>query len=290
MRLVVTGWDEFQHYGKRNPPWIKLHRAVLDNPDLVALDDFSWRLLVSIWLIASEHQGEIKSDKDCASKLLAWRLRLPKDKKTALAITRSLQVLVANGFISLDSDDASGALAPCKHDARQRRGEESREERRGEESKQSSLALVPSGNGRTVEAITTRLAQVLAEVGAGTARRMSKDDMRRVAAELVFAYWAKKTGHDRALFDKDGREKRLVRHMRLSNDNVHELLYAVDGWFFDPTFQRMAEEGRKLDQIANIFTDRERVERLAGHCRGYREGEPHPMAVKYLGAQEATDG
>jgi hypothetical protein len=29
--LRVKNWSEFQHYKDRNPPWIKLHRTLLDH-------------------------------------------------------------------------------------------------------------------------------------------------------------------------------------------------------------------------------------------------------------------
>jgi hypothetical protein len=35
--LQVKNWRSFQHYGKRNPPWIKLHRALLDDYAFCAL-------------------------------------------------------------------------------------------------------------------------------------------------------------------------------------------------------------------------------------------------------------
>ena len=36
-RLRVKNWSAFQHYRHRRPPWIKLHRGLLD--------DFAWHRL-----------------------------------------------------------------------------------------------------------------------------------------------------------------------------------------------------------------------------------------------------
>jgi hypothetical protein len=36
-RLRVKNWAEFQHYRSRRPPWIKLHRGLLD--------DYAWHRL-----------------------------------------------------------------------------------------------------------------------------------------------------------------------------------------------------------------------------------------------------
>jgi hypothetical protein len=144
-----------------------------------------------------------------------------------------------------------------------------------------------SSNGKhpqTFTAIQAHLAAVLEEVKAGRQERFKADEIRTMQAELVFAYWQAECGHERALLD-DKRLNRLKRCLKENGGNVHELLYAVKGWARDPTFQRLAEqEGRKLDGIDNIFRDRERIERLAGQCKGHREGKPHAMAVKYLEA------
>lgn len=138
---------------------------------------------------------------------------------------------------------------------------------------------------RTALAIREHLAATLSAVQAGQRDRLHADEMRTLQAELVFAYWQAKCGHERALLD-DKRLTRLKRQLEENGGNVHELLYAVDGWAKDPTFKRLKDEGRELDGIQNIFTDRERIERLAGHCKGHRDGIPHAMATKYL---EAAD-
>ena len=33
MALIPKNWSQFQHYKGRRPPWIKLHRALLDEDD-----------------------------------------------------------------------------------------------------------------------------------------------------------------------------------------------------------------------------------------------------------------
>lgn len=146
------------------------------------------------------------------------------------------------------------------------------------------VAVVTVKNGghpRTAVAIREHLAATLSAVQAGQRDRLHADEMRTLQAELVFAYWQAKCGHERALLD-DKRLTRLKRQLEENGGNVHELLYAVDGWAKDPTFRRLKDEGRELNGIQNIFTDRERIERLAGHCTGHRDGTPHAMAVRYL--------
>jgi len=103
--MRVVNWDRFQHYTKRRPPWIKLHRQLLDSRQWFALSDLASRVLVECWLVASEsEQGIITDDLDD----LAFRLH----KKPA-SITKALQELTAQGFIEECLHDASTALAGC---------------------------------------------------------------------------------------------------------------------------------------------------------------------------------
>jgi hypothetical protein len=60
--LKVKNWDQFQHYGKRNPPWIKLHRALLDDYAFCALTDVAKGHLMLLWLFASQADGMIPFD------------------------------------------------------------------------------------------------------------------------------------------------------------------------------------------------------------------------------------
>ncbi|MFC0131402.1 hypothetical protein CR105_03030 [Massilia eurypsychrophila] len=60
--LTIKNWDTFQHYGKRNPPWIKLHRALLDDYVFCGLPDIAKAHLVLIWLYASQHNGRVPYD------------------------------------------------------------------------------------------------------------------------------------------------------------------------------------------------------------------------------------
>ena len=62
MAYRVKNWRQFQHYRDRNPPWIKLHFAILSSTDWVTLDDASRVLAVACMLIASRNEGVIPSD------------------------------------------------------------------------------------------------------------------------------------------------------------------------------------------------------------------------------------
>lgn len=60
--LRVKNWREHQHYGKRRPPWIKLHRAMLEDYAVAQLPDSAKAHLVGIWLLAAGEDGRIPDD------------------------------------------------------------------------------------------------------------------------------------------------------------------------------------------------------------------------------------
>jgi len=80
--LRVKKWSDFQHYRDRKPPWIKLHRSLLDDLEYFSLSDRSARFLPLLWLIASDsdRNGELPS-----IERLAWRLRIPEHEMEQVA-------------------------------------------------------------------------------------------------------------------------------------------------------------------------------------------------------------
>ena len=106
--IRVKNWHEFQHYRDRRPPWIKLHRQILDDYDFHCLSDASRALAPCLWLLASEFdQGEIPYD----VQMICFRLHIPCEK-----VEICLQELRSKGFI-LYSTDASAVLAERKQSA-----------------------------------------------------------------------------------------------------------------------------------------------------------------------------
>jgi hypothetical protein len=114
----VKDWSEYQHYKDRtSPPWIKLHKKLLDDPDFHDLSGEAVKALMMIWLVASENDGKLPD-----IKKLAFRLRI--DSKV---LAKMLQGELSHWIICHDSK----ALAECYQDDSL---EEKRvEEKRGEE-------------------------------------------------------------------------------------------------------------------------------------------------------------
>jgi len=80
--MQIKDWSKFQHFKDRRPPWIKLYRDLLDDPEWFALNSDDAKVLVMIWLIASDNFGVLPD-----IKKISFRLRIT-EKETCLIITR----------------------------------------------------------------------------------------------------------------------------------------------------------------------------------------------------------
>lgn len=102
--LSVCNWDKFQHYKKRNPPWIKLHCELLANYEFNCLQDASKSHLMLIWLMASQCDNKIPNDP-------TWLQRkLGTEKKP------DINLLIEKGFLEYVAEclqDASNTLSTC---------------------------------------------------------------------------------------------------------------------------------------------------------------------------------
>jgi len=59
---TCKNWIDFQHYRHRNPPWIKLHRALLDDYEFSQLSEKNRLHIILIWLYASQNNGKIPNN------------------------------------------------------------------------------------------------------------------------------------------------------------------------------------------------------------------------------------
>ena len=99
MILRPKNWGSFQHYKNRLPPWIKLHKSILDDRVFMRLPVASKALAPLLWLLASESaDGEF----DASTDELEFRLRMPRKD-----IEFGMKPLIDNGFFVV----SSGVLA-----------------------------------------------------------------------------------------------------------------------------------------------------------------------------------
>jgi hypothetical protein len=97
--LKVRNWEQFQHYKDRNPPWIKLHFALLSSEDWVSLDDASRVLAIACMLVASRNNG-------CVPNNPAYMRRV-----AYLNTNPDFRPLISCGFLEKPLADASTTQA-----------------------------------------------------------------------------------------------------------------------------------------------------------------------------------
>jgi hypothetical protein len=103
MTLTPKNWGQFQHYKDRAPPWIKLHKCLLDDYKFACLPVASRALAPCIWLLASEYEGgQITASVD----EIAFRVRLTKPE-----LVEALTPLIDNGFLIASTALAEGYQA-----------------------------------------------------------------------------------------------------------------------------------------------------------------------------------
>lgn len=88
--MRIKDWSDFQHFKDRNPPWIKLHKTILERRDINAISDRSFRVLVGLWLLASEDKGKKGELPDIEE--ICFRLRM--EKPAIIKALKELDTLV----------------------------------------------------------------------------------------------------------------------------------------------------------------------------------------------------
>ena len=124
--MRIKNWSQFQHFKDRDPIWIKLYRNLLDDIEWHQLEPFAAKMLVNLWLIASEDSGKLPE-----IRVLAFRLR-QQEKDVIKAISQLGHWL--------EQDDSELISSGYQVDALEKRREE-REERAAPESKAHRLPV-----------------------------------------------------------------------------------------------------------------------------------------------------
>jgi len=69
--LKIKNWDKWQTYraDRGQPPWIKIHRRLMRDPEWVSLSDAERGQLVGMWLLAADRDGVIPASTELIQKL-----------------------------------------------------------------------------------------------------------------------------------------------------------------------------------------------------------------------------
>lgn len=165
--MTPKNWKNFQHYSKRKPVWIKLHRALLDDYQFACLPVASQALAPRLWLLASEYdEGRIDANLD----EMAFRLHLQKTD-----LIEALKPLVSSGFFI----DASNLLAG----GYQKASLETEGETEGE--REISLVRIENSNvSKTSPKKRTTDDPLFIEFYSAYPRRQSKQDAIKAYAQV----------------------------------------------------------------------------------------------------------
>ena len=126
--LVIGGWDSYQHYKDRDPPWIKLYRDLLTSESWVMGTDDSRLVQVASMLLAARYHNATPLNFTLFRKVAS----LDMDEATFHA---SLAHLEATKFLEIQEEKvackhgASKTLASCTSEAEQSRAEAEAEQR-----------------------------------------------------------------------------------------------------------------------------------------------------------------
>lgn len=114
--IVIPGWDRFQHYRDRQPPWIKVYTDLLHRDEYLSLTGDQRAILHGLWLEYASSSRRLRAD----TRSLTSRLRLR-------VTSAQLECLNHAGFIEFS---ASKPLAERLQDASASRAREETEAER----------------------------------------------------------------------------------------------------------------------------------------------------------------
>ncbi len=83
--LIIRNWSSFQSYKDRNPPWLRLHKNLLDNYEFHQMSANARALLPMLWLLASDDSDPKSGMIRIGYEAITFRLRMStKDFQSGL--------------------------------------------------------------------------------------------------------------------------------------------------------------------------------------------------------------
>src|SRR5262245_17868652 len=92
--IVIVGWEKFQHYGDRNPPWIKNYKDLLHKEQYLELSWEARGVLHGLWLAYARSNRELSNNTAILSRLLGKRVL----RKTLISLNHA-------GFIQFSASN-----------------------------------------------------------------------------------------------------------------------------------------------------------------------------------------
>lgn len=95
--IRIKNWSSYQSYKDRRPPWIRLHKSLLDDYDFQNMSADARAMLPMLWLLASEHEKPELGIINQSYEKISFRLRL----KIAL-VESAIEEILKAGFIQIE--------------------------------------------------------------------------------------------------------------------------------------------------------------------------------------------
>lgn len=114
--LVVLGWEKFQHYKDRDPPWIKLYRDLLTSESWVVGTDASRLVQIASMLLAARYHNATPLNFTLFRKVASLDI-------SEAEFTAAVEHLKATNFLEIQEQTVNGkqsaskTLATCTSEA-----------------------------------------------------------------------------------------------------------------------------------------------------------------------------
>jgi hypothetical protein len=201
MLLIPKNWAVFQHYKNRCPPWIKLHRDLLNDRTFMCLPLASKAIAPLMWLLASESKD---GTFDGSTDELVFRLHItPKEYHDGV------KPLIDKGFFII----ASGVLAERKQVAIPETETETERE-----TEKETKAEKKSTRGSRLSADW-----VLPKEWADWAKQERPDLNLQSVGEQFRDYWNAKAGSGSTKLDWQATWRNWVRNQRQEKPNFADI-------------------------------------------------------------------
>lgn len=135
--IRILGWERFQHYRDRDPPWVKLYRDLLTSESWVLGTDASRLVQVASILLAARYRNATSLDYDLFRKVANLDMS-ERDFDRAIEHLRDHNFLEIQGDKASRKQPASKTLAKCSSETEAEAEGETEAEENSVESRDST--------------------------------------------------------------------------------------------------------------------------------------------------------
>lgn len=228
--IVITGWDRFQHYKDRDPPWVKLYRDILTSESWLLGTDASRLVQLASLLLAARYHNATPLIYEVFRRAAHLDIT-QEDFTSAITHLESYQFLEIQEDTTKRKPNASNVLATCTSE--KSRAEKSREDKK-----------VP----------TEPMSDTPTE--ADESPRETSDGIGEAVAR-VFRHWREVHNHPRAQLD--AKRRKLIR-AALLNYSEADLCLSISGYRNSPHHMGQNDRATVYDDIGLMLRDASHID------------------------------